>query len=101
MAHHLVDARAHTLGKALIVETCRHCIVLAAVLHAYIVDFLRAHALMYLACHSIEAASVDTAGNAYSLYLLGGLHHVACGHQLAFFLKLHDVQVHLGGLLAA
>lgn len=78
MAHHLVDAGAHTLRVALIVEAGRNGIVVLAVLHTDIIYLLGVHTRTNSLCHSVETTRIHYSALADAFYLFWSLDQLAC-----------------------
>ena len=95
MTHHLVDARAHTLGKSLIVQTCRNSTMGLAIGHADVVYLLGVHTSMNLPCHLVEHTGIHHTGPADAFNLLFGKDKVARGHLLSLIFPIHHPLVQL------
>ena len=100
VAHHLVDAGAHTHGEALVVQTSGNGMMLIAVLATYLVYLQGRHADMYLPCNLIEHASVHHTCLAYSFNLFWCLNQITCWDQLALVFPIHNFFIHLCWLLS-
>ena len=100
VTNYLVDRSTNTLRIAFIVEAGRNRIVILAVLHAKVIDFLcidtRADHLSY----SVETTGINDTALADALNLLRSLNQVAGRNQLTLIFPKHHLLVELSKRLS-
>ena len=95
MANHLVDRGAHALRIALVVEAGRNGVVILAILHAEVVNFLGVQTRTDNLGNGVETACVNDTTLADAFYLFWSLNQVTGRHQLTLIFPIHHLFVEL------
>lgn len=98
VTHHFVDACATMFRETFVVQRCADGSMTFGEFGNEAVNFAGCHAFTNLFLNHIEDGCVDFSRASDALYLFGCLDQVACRHQTALVLELHDAQIEWSGL---
>ena len=95
MANHLVDRGAYALRITFVVEAGRNGVIVLAILHAEVVNFLGVQSRTDNLSNGVKTARVNDTTLADAFYLFWSLNQVTGRHQLTLIFPIHHLLVEL------